>query len=333
MISVNDEKRLGRFIIVRSEEHTFMLDICLLGTGGMMPLPYRWLTAMMARCDGSSLLIDCGEGTQVALKEKGWSPKPIDVICFTHYHADHISGLPGLLLTMGNAERTEPLTLIGPKGLERVVGALRVIAPELPFPLQFIELEEQRQQLKIGPYTIDAYRVNHNVICYGYSISIPRTGKFDLERAKAQGVPMKAWSRLQKGESLEIDGVTYTPDMVLGPDRRGLKVTYCTDTRPVPVIAEYAQDADLFICEGMYGEDGKEAKAREHRHMTMYEAADLARRAQPREMWLTHYSPSLTRPDEFMDKVKKIFPRAKAARDGWTRELMFEEESGEKQES
>ena len=308
-----------------------MLDICLLGTGGMMPLPYRWLTAMMARCDGSSLLIDCGEGTQVALNEKGWSPKPIDVICFTHYHADHISGLPGLLLTMGNAERTEPLTLIGPKGLERVVGALRVIAPELPFPLKFIELEEQRQQLKIGPYTIDAYRVNHNVICYGYSISIPRTGKFDVERAKAQGVPMKAWSRLQKGETLEMDGVTYTPDMVLGPDRRGLRVTYCTDTRPVPVIAEYAQDADLFICEGMYGEDGKEAKAREHRHMTMYEAADLARRAQPREMWLTHYSPSLTRPDEFMDKVKKIFPRAKAARDGWTKELMFEEESGEEQ--
>ena len=296
-----------------------------------MPLPYRWLTAMMARCDGSSLLIDCGEGTQVALKEKGWSPKPIDVICFTHYHADHISGLPGLLLTMGNAERTEPLTLIGPKGLERVVGALRVIAPERPFPLKFIELEEQRQQLKIGPYTIDAYRVNHNVICYGYSISIPRTGKFDVERAKAQGVPMKAWSRLQKGETLEMDGVTYTPDMVLGPDRRGLRVTYCTDTRPVPVIAEYAQDADLFICEGMYGEDGKEAKAREHRHMTMYEAADLARRAQPREMWLTHYSPSLTRPDEFMDKVKKIFPRAKAARDGWTKELMFEEESGEEQ--
>ena len=291
-----------------------------------MPLPYRWLTAMMARCDGSSLLIDCGEGTQVALKEKGWSPKPIDVICFTHYHADHISGLPGLLLTMGNAERTEPLTLIGPKGLERVVGALRVIAPELPFPLKFIELEEQRQQLKIGPYTIDAYRVNHNVICYGYSISIPRTGKFDVERAKAQGVPMKAWSRLQKGETLEMDGVTYTPDMVLGPDRRGLRVTYCTDTRPVPVIAEYAQDADLFICEGMYGEKEKAAKAREYKHMTFYEAANLAKEAQPAQMWLTHYSPSLTRPEEYMEEVKQIFPRAKAARDGWTVELEFDEE-------
>ena len=129
-----------------------MLDICLLGTGGMMPLPYRWLTSMMARCDGSSLLIDCGEGTQIALKEKGWSPKPIDVICFTHYHADHISGLPGLLLTMGNAERTEPLLLIGPKGLERVVTALRTIAPELPFPLRFLELSEPRERMNVGPY-------------------------------------------------------------------------------------------------------------------------------------------------------------------------------------
>lgn len=291
-----------------------------------MPLPYRWLTSMMARCDGSSLLIDCGEGTQIALKEKGWSPKPIDVICFTHYHADHISGLPGLLLTMGNAERTEPLILIGPKGLERVVGALRVIAPELPFPLRFVELDEPRQQFTIGPFTIDAYKVNHNITCYGYAISIPRAGRFDVERAKAQGVPLRAWNKLQKGETVIMDGVEYTPDMVLGPVRRGLKVTYCTDTRPAPVIAEYAQDADLFICEGMYGEDGKEVKAREYKHMTMYEAANLAVKAQPRVMWLTHYSPSLTRPDDFIDKVRKIFPRAKAARDGWSLELDFDED-------
>ncbi len=302
-----------------------MLDICLLGTGGMMPLPYRWLTSMMARCDGSSLLIDCGEGTQVALKEKGWSPKPIDVICFTHYHADHISGLPGLLLTMGNAERTEPLTLIGPKGLEQVVGALRTIAPELPFQLKFKELTETREQLTEGPYVIDAYRVSHNVVCYGYSISIPRKGKFDVERALAAGIPQRLWNRLQKGETLEWDGKTFTPDMVLGPERRGLKVTYCTDTRPVPVIAEYAKDADLFICEGMYGEDGKEAKAREYKHMTMYEAARLAQKAQPKELWLTHYSPSLNRPEEYMEAVRKLFPRAKAARDGYTLELSFDE--------
>ena len=287
-----------------------MLDICLLGTGGMMPLPYRWLTSMMARCAGSNLLIDCGEGTQIALKEKGWSPKPIDVICFTHYHA----------------ERTEPLTLIGPKGLERVVNALCMIAPELPFELKFIELTEQEESLQIGPYVIDAYRVNHKVICYGYSIRIPRKGRFDVERAKEQMIPQKFWSRLQKGEVIEADGRTFTPDMVLGADRRGLKVTYCTDTRPVPAIAQHAKEADLFICEGMYGEKEKAAKAREYKHMTFYEAANLAKEAQPSQMWLTHYSPSLTRPEEYMEEVKQIFPRAKAARDGWTVELEFDEE-------
>ncbi len=302
-----------------------MLDVCLLGTGGMMPLPYRRLTSLMLRCEGSALLTDCGEGTQVALKEKGWSPKPLDIICFTHYHADHISGLPGLLLTMGNAERTEPVTMIGPKGLERVVTALRTIAPELPFPITFIELTEPRQQIVLGPYVIDAYRVNHNVICYGYSFSIPRKGKFDVDRARAQEIPQKYWSRLQNGETVESEGRVLTPDMVLGPPRRGIRVAYCTDTRPVPVIAEYAKEADLFICEGMYGEEGKESKAREYKHMTFYEAARLAKEAQPKEMWLTHYSPSLTRPEEFMDRAREIFPGAKAARDGWSAELGFEE--------
>ncbi len=291
-----------------------------------MPLPYRWLTSFMTRCGGSNLLIDCGEGTQVALKEKGWSPKPIDFICFTHYHADHISGLPGLLLTMGNAERTEPLTLIGPKGLEKVVGALRMIAPELPFELRFVELTEARHQLRLGPYTVDAYRVNHNVICYGYSISILRAGRFSVERARAQEIPQRFWSRLQKGETIEAEGREYTPDMVLGPERKGIKVTYCTDTRPVPVIAEYAKDADLMVCEGMYGERDKAAKAREYKHMTFYEAASLAKEANPKVLWLTHYSPSLTRPEEYMEEVRAIFPAAKAARDGWSLELRFEDE-------
>lgn len=295
-----------------------------------MPLPYRWLTSFMTRCGGSNLLIDCGEGTQVALKEKGWSPKPIDFICFTHYHADHISGLPGLLLTMGNAERLEPLTLIGPKGLEKVVGALRMIAPELPFELRFIELTENRQQLRLGPYIVDAYRVNHNVVCYGYAISIPRAGRFSVEQAREHEIPQKFWSRLQKGETIQAEGREFTPDMVLGPERKGIKVTYCTDTRPVPVIAEYAKEADLMVCEGMYGEKEKVAKAREYKHMTFYEAANLAREARPKVLWLTHYSPSLTKPEEYMEEVRAIFPAAKAARDGWSLELGFEDEQEEK---
>ena len=184
-----------------------MLDVCLVGTGGMMPLPRRWLTALMTRYNGSSLLIDCGEGTQVAIKEKGWSFKPIDVICFTHYHGDHISGLPGLLLTMGNADRTEPLTLVGPKGLERVVNALRVIAPELPFEIKFIEITQPEQVIELNGYRITAFKVNHNVLCYGYTLEILRQGKFSAERAKEQDIPLKYWNPLQKGQTIEADGI------------------------------------------------------------------------------------------------------------------------------
>ena len=230
-----------------------MLDVCLVGTGGMMPLPRRWLTALMTRYNGSSLLIDCGEGTQVAIKEKGWSFKPIDVICFTHYHGDHISGLPGLLLTMGNADRTEPLTLVGPKGLERVVNALRVIAPELPFEIKFIEITQPEQVIELNGYRITAFKVNHNVLCYGYTLEILRQGKFSAERAKEQEIPLKYWNSLQKGNVIEADGVTYTPEMVLGPARKGIKLTYTTDTRPTESILRNAKDSDLFICEGMYG--------------------------------------------------------------------------------
>ena len=302
-----------------------MLDVCLLGSGGMMPLPYRWLTALMTRFNGSHLLIDCGEGTQVAIKEKGWSFKPIDVICFTHYHGDHISGLPGLLLTMGNADREKPLTLIGPKGLERVVNALRVIAPELPFELKFIEITEPRQSFEINGYRLTAFRVKHNVTCYGYTIEIDRAGKFDVQRAVEQGIPKAYWKHLQKGETLEADGRVLTPDMVLGPPRKGIKVTYCTDTRPVEAIRQNAADSDLFICEGMYGEKEKAAKAVEYKHMTFYEAASLARDAKVKELWLTHYSPSLTRPEPFMDEVRAIFPQAMAGKDGMSVELDFPE--------
>ena len=302
-----------------------MLDVCLLGTGGMMPLPYRWLTALMIRFNGSQLLIDCGEGTQIAMKEKGWSFKPIDVICFTHYHGDHISGLPGLLLTMGNADRTEPLTLIGPKGLERVVNSLRVIAPELPFELKFIEITEPEQSFELNGYRLTAFRVRHNVICYGYTIEIDRAGKFDVQRAMEQEIPKEYWKHLQRGENLELEGRKLTPDMVLGPPRKGIKLTYCTDTRPTDSIRQHAKGSDLFICEGMYGEKEKAAKAVEYKHMTFYEAAEIARDAEVKEMWLTHYSPSLTRPEEYMDDARTIFPRAIAGKDRMTTELDFPE--------
>lgn len=303
-----------------------MLDICLLGTGGMMPLPGRWLTSLMTRYNGSNLLIDCGEGTQIAIKEKGWTVKPLDVICFTHYHADHISGLPGLLLAMGNAERTEPVTMVGPRGLERVVNGLRVIAAELPFEIKFIEITEAERVLELAGYRITAFRVSHNMICYGYSLEILRQGKFDVERAKAQNIPLKFWNPLQKGQTMEENGVVYTPDMVLGAERKGLKVTYCTDSRPTASIAAHAADSDLFICEGMYGEPEKQQKAREHKHMTMAEAAEIAREAKVKELWLTHYSPSMVHPKWYLNDTRKIFPAAYLGEDGKTLEMKFEED-------
>lgn len=303
---------------------TNMLDVCLLGTGGMMPLPWRWLTSLMLRFNGSSILIDCGEGTQIAIKEKGWSFHDIDVICITHYHADHVSGLPGLLLSMGNADRYEPVTIIGPKGLERVVSALRIIAPELPFAIEFIEFAENVSEVNMNGYNIEAFRVNHNVVCYGYSIKIKRAGRFIPEKALENKVPKEVWSRLQKNDEVIYEDKKYTQDMILGSERKGIKVTYCTDTRPTESIITSAMNADLFICEGMYGEKGKESKAIENKHMTFYEAAKLARSAEVKELWLTHYSPSLVRAEDYIKDICKIFPNAKAGKDKKTTVIEFD---------
>ena len=303
-----------------------MLDLCLLGTGGMMPLPYRWLTSLMLRYNGSSLLIDCGEGTQIAIREKGWSFRPLDIICITHFHGDHISGLPGILLAMSNSDRTEPLTMIGPKGLERVVKALRVIAPELPFEIKFIELTEPQQQIRLHGYVIDAFKVNHRVACYGYSFSIERAGMFDVEKARQNEVPIPLWSKLQKGETIRTeDGRIYQPEMVLGPARKGLKVTYTTDTRPTDSIVRNARGSDLFICEGMYGEKGDVNNAVKYKHMTFEEAGRLAKQAGVKELWLTHYSPALNRPEQYIEDVRQIFQNAYPGKDKKSLELNFEE--------
>lgn len=303
-----------------------MLDICLLGTGGMMPLPYRFLTSMMARYNGKSILIDCGEGTQIAMKQKGWSPNPIDVICFTHFHADHISGLPGMLLSMGNADRTDPVLLIGPKGLSRVVASLRIIAPELPFVVDCLELSEKEHVINVDGLRIKAFKVNHNVVCYGYSIEVDRAGKFDVEKARKLDLDVKYWNKLQKGENVIVDGKEYTPDMVMGNARKGLKVTYCTDSRPTESIRDNALDADLFICEGMYGDPEEVKKAKEKKHMTFFEAANIAKDAKVKRLWLTHYSPSLNYPAEYLGVAKKVFENSEVCKDGKSIELKFMDE-------
>ena len=305
-----------------------MLDVCLLGCGGMMPLPERWLTSLLVRCNGHSLLIDCGEGTQIAMREQRLSFKDIDTICFTHYHADHISGLPGLMLTIGNSERTEPVLLVGPRGLERTVRRFLTVAPELPFPIHLLELGEGVESFQRGELRVTAFPVEHSMPCRGYTLELPRSGRFDPQRAKTANIPVKLWSRLQKGETITEEGRTFTPELVLGPARRGLKLVYCTDTRPVPGIARQAEGADLLVCEGMYGEPEKAKKAAQKKHMTFQEAAALAAKARPERLWLTHFSPALTQPEAYLPLAQALFPATELGEDGKQITLHFQEERG-----
>lgn len=302
-----------------------MLDVALLGTGGMMPLPDRFLTSLMLRLEGRMMLIDCGECTQVTMKQLGWGFKNIDVICFTHYHADHISGLPGLLLTIGNSARTEPLTLVGPKGLVKVYEGLKTICPELPFQVNIVELEPN-ESINISVFNINSLKVNHKITCYAYRVDVKRAGRFNVEKAVALNVPKKVWSILQKQPSAEFDGTIYTSDMVLGDDRKGLSVSYCTDTRPVDALPNFVKDSDLFICEGMYGEEEKINKAREYKHMLFSEAARIAKQGNVKEMWLTHFSPAMPFPEMYIKNAKNIFENTLLGQDRKSVSLMFENE-------
>nr|WP_302599431.1 ribonuclease Z [uncultured Cellulosilyticum sp.] len=302
-----------------------MLDICLLGTGGMLPLPDRYLTAMMARYNGRKLLIDCGEGTQVTMRMLGWGYKTLDIICFTHYHGDHVTGLPGLLLTINNTGRTEPLTIIGPPGLRKVVEGLTVVSRDIAFELNLIELPYERQTLQIGEFHITAQPVPHNVKCFAYTIENHRMPKFIVDKARANNVPQKLWKQLQQGNTVELDGKTYTPDMVLGAARKGIKVAYATDCRPTEPLKELIKDSDLFICEGMYTDDSYLDQVKKHKHMLASEAATLAKNANVGELWLTHFSPAV--PNAYIDAsgAKEIFPNTTAGYDRMVTTIDFKE--------
>ncbi len=301
-----------------------MLDVCLLGTGGMMPLPNRYLTSLMTRFNGSNLLIDCGEGVQNSIRLQGWSFKRIDTILITHFHGDHIAGLPGLLLTMGNSNRTKELTMVGPKGLEYVVNSLRVIARDLPFEIKFKEINSNDETFDLNGYKISAFKLNHRISCYGYTLAIDRHPMFDKDRAQSQNIPIKAWSLLQKGQNVTIDEVTYYPEQVLGEARKGIKVTYCTDTRPVKNIVDFAKNADLFICEGMYGDEEGEKNCKSYKHMTFIEAATLAKEANVKELWLTHFSPALVKPKQYEHIARKIFKNSYVGKDRKTTTINYE---------
>ncbi len=302
-----------------------MLKVTLLGTGGMMPLHDRALTSLYVAWEGHAVLIDCGEGTQVQLRASGLSFKAIDLMLLTHYHADHVSGLPGLLLSMGNSGREAPLVIAGPPGLERVVDGLRVIAPELPFALEYRPLPVQAQtEFTLHGLMVTAFPLAHSIPCLGYRLHLPRVGLFDPALARRNGVPLRLWSVLQKQPQAEWEGRTFDRSMVMGPPRRGLTVVYATDTKPLPVIADMAREADLLIAEGMYGDPAKEDAAREKGHMMMREAAQLAEDAHVRRAWLTHFSPAMPDPETWLPDAQALCPVIELGEEGKQLDLQFD---------
>lgn len=311
----------------RGREAVRVVDLCLLGCGGMMPLPHRRLTALLYRFGGKMILIDCGEGTQVSIGQAGWGFKPLEAIFFTHYHADHIAGLPGLLLTLGNYERKEPLTLFGPPGLFEVVSGLMVIAPAPPFDMTLVELPAGGpSQHRVGDIWVTSAPAEHRMPCLAYSLEIRRPGRFDPQKAESLGIPRGFWKSLQKGEDAVAGERRFTPDMVLGGERKGIKITYCTDTRPSEGLIRLAEGSDLLICEGLYGEEEKAAAARERQHMIFSEAAAMARAGKVRELWLTHYSPALKEPEAFLDNARRVFSNCEAGYDLMTKTFTYGKE-------
>lgn len=316
-----------------------MINLTMLGTGGGMPIPKRYLSSCMINYEGRKILIDAGEGTQVAMREFHTGFKAIDLICITHFHGDHIFGLPGLLSTMEKSGRREPITIIGPLGLKKFIDAFLLTLRSLDFEINIIEgpiedlflvlsngmLSLNKDKKADSDIKISTIELEHSLPCLGYSFYVPRKPKFHLKKAIEKDIPKEFWSNLQDGETVEDDVNIYSPDMVLGDEREGIKFSYITDTRPIEKIVDFIKDSDLFISEGTYGDDANKDKAIEYSHMTYREAAKLAKSGNVKELLLTHFSVRSDNPEEFKTNAREVFQNTTIAYDGYSINLSYED--------
>lgn len=304
-----------------------MVNLTLLGCGGNVPLPNRFLSSLFMNFNGRKILVDCGEGTQVSMKMKGCGFKDIDLICITHTHGDHIIGLIGLLSTMGNSERKKTVTIVGPVGIKEAMDAIQVLIT-LPYKLNIIENPEGRFSLVdpiLSDLSIETIELEHSTECIGYNFYFARHPKFNVEKAQQNNVPRKYWNMLQKGMTIMDNDINYTPDMVLGDDRKGIKISMVTDTRPLDTIPEFIKDADLFICEAMYGDEMDISKAIKNKHMLFREAASLAVRGNAKQLLLTHFSPSIEDPNVFENNAKSVFENTIIGYDRFSTQIKYPE--------
>ncbi len=300
-----------------------MIDICMLGTCGMMPLPGRWLSSALVRCGSTLTLFDCGEGTQIPWKSLGWGFRQLGAICFSHMHADHVAGLPGILFMVAHAGRTDPLDIYGPQGTNYIIEGLRRLAPELPYSVILHEYKGgEHFALPGGLHGICAPAA-HGIPCLAYRVDLERKPAFQVERAQALGLPVQLWSRLQHGETLAYNGQTISPAQVLGAPRRGISLAYITDTRPTKTLSELAHDVDLLICESMYDNPEDLPLAHANAHMLAEESAAIAKAAAAHALILTHFSPKIYDTSNAERAARQVFANTRAARDGMIITLDF----------
>ena len=296
------------------------MEAFILGCGGMMPLPYRHLTSVLLRREGDLFLFDCGEGTQVSLRRLNLKWKKIDAIFISHTHADHVTGLPGILMLNAQVDRTEPLYIYGPPKIKEYIETSRkVLDMYINYPIVVKEIEAPCVVHSGKDFYIRAFPLDHTKVCVGYTLEeLDRPGEFNPEKARELGVPVgPLWAQLQQGfEVKAADGSIVKPEQVLGQKRSGRKFSFVTDTLYKKTIADEVRGSDLLVCEGMFEEELMD-QAREKKHMTAVQAATIARDADVRRMCMIHYSPRYTdrELEKLLQEAREVWPKAELSRD------------------